>query len=45
MRGLAMVAAFTLIASLPLTDEIGFAIAAVFAFLAWRQMRGRAETA
>ncbi|MEM5472250.1 TRAP transporter permease [Hoeflea sp. AS60] len=41
LRGLGMIAAFTLIASLPLTDEIGFALAAVFAFLAYRQMRGR----
>ena len=28
VRGLAMVAAFTLVASLPLTDELGFALAA-----------------
>ncbi|AKI00004.1 TRAP transporter, 4TM/12TM fusion protein [Hoeflea sp. IMCC20628] len=39
MRGLAMVAAFTLVASVQLTDEIGFALAAAFAFLAYRQMR------
>jgi len=45
MRGLAMVAAFTLVAALPLTDEIGFALSALFAFLAYRQMRGRMETA
>ncbi|MCZ4288980.1 TRAP transporter permease [Hoeflea alexandrii] len=45
MRALGMVAAFTLIASLPLTDEIGFALAALFAGLAWRQMRGRAAAA
>ncbi|MBU4528841.1 MAG: TRAP transporter permease [Hoeflea sp.] len=45
MRGLAMVAAFTLVAALPVTDEIGFALAALFAFLAWRQMRARATAA
>jgi len=45
LRALGMVAAFTLIASLPLTDEIGFALAALFAFLAWRQMRGQVEAA
>ena len=45
LRGLGMIAAFTLVASLPLTDEIGFALAAVFVFLAWRQMRGQAEAA
>ncbi|KJS14556.1 MAG: C4-dicarboxylate ABC transporter [Hoeflea sp. BRH_c9] len=45
LRGLAMVAAFTLVAALPLTDEIGFALAALFAFLAFRNMRGQMETA
>jgi TRAP-type uncharacterized transport system fused permease subunit len=35
LRGLAMVAAFTLIAALPLTDEIGFALAALVAGLVW----------
>lgn len=45
LRGLAMISAFTLVASLPLTDEVGFALAALFAFLAYRQMRGLAETA
>ncbi|WP_339764816.1 TRAP transporter permease [uncultured Hoeflea sp.] len=45
LRGLGMIAAFTLVAALPLTDEIGFALAALFAFLAWRQMRGQAEAA
>ena len=39
LRALAMAAAFTLVASLPLTDEIGFALAAGFAFLAWRATR------
>ncbi len=35
MRLLAMAAAFTLVAALPLTDEIGFALAAVFGVLLW----------
>jgi len=35
LRALAMVAAFTLIAALPLTDELGFALAAVVAGLVW----------
>ncbi|MAY60808.1 MAG: C4-dicarboxylate ABC transporter [Rhizobiales bacterium] len=39
MRVLAMVAAFTLIAALPVTDEIGFALFAVFGFLLWRELR------
>ena len=39
MRVLAMVAAFTLIAALPITDEIGFALFAMFAFLLWRGLR------
>lgn len=34
-RGLGMVAAFTLIAALPLTDEIGFALVAAFAGALW----------
>ncbi|MDP2120893.1 MAG: TRAP transporter permease [Hoeflea sp.] len=41
MRALAMVAAFTLVAALPVTDEIGFGLSALFAVLAWRQMRRR----
>lgn len=45
LRALGMVAAFTLVAALPLTDEIGFALAALFAGLAWWQMRGRAAAA
>ena len=45
LRALGMVTAFTLVAALPLTDEIGFALAALFAGLAWRQMRGRAAAA
>ena len=35
-RLLAMGAAFTLVAALPLTDEIGFALFAIFALLLWR---------
>lgn len=35
MRGLAVAAAFTLIAALPLTDEVGFALVAGFGLL-WR---------
>ena len=38
-RALAMAAAFTLVAALPITDEVGFALAALFAFLAWRKTR------
>jgi TRAP transporter 4TM/12TM fusion protein len=34
-RGLGMLAAFTLVAALPLTDEIGFALSAVFLALLW----------
>ncbi|OCW57785.1 TRAP transporter permease [Hoeflea olei] len=45
MRALAMAAAFTLIASLPITDEIGFALAALFALLAWRKSRSGAAVA
>ncbi len=43
LRLLAMVAAFTLIAALPMTDEIGFALAALFAGLLW--FGGRRVTA
>ncbi|MDP3315413.1 MAG: TRAP transporter large permease subunit, partial [Devosia sp.] len=45
LRALGMVAAFTLVAALPLTDEIGFALALLFAGLAWRQMRAHAAAA
>ena len=34
-RALAMIAAFTLVAALPLTDEIGFALVAAFAGVMW----------
>jgi TRAP-type uncharacterized transport system fused permease subunit len=40
MRLLAAAAAFTLIAALPLTDEAGFALSALFALMAWRSTRG-----
>ncbi|OHC44997.1 MAG: C4-dicarboxylate ABC transporter [Rhodobacteraceae bacterium GWE1_64_9] len=38
-RGWAMVAAFTLVAALPVTDEIGFALFAAFLGLLWWQGR------
>ncbi|SIR37815.1 TRAP transporter, 4TM/12TM fusion protein [Rhizobium sp. RU20A] len=38
-RMIAAAAAFTLFAALPLTDEIGFGLAAIFAFLVWRKSR------
>jgi TRAP transporter 4TM/12TM fusion protein len=38
-RLLAAAAAFTLIAALPLTDEIGFALTALFGFLVWQRLR------
>lgn len=41
-RALAMVAAFTLIAALPLTDEIGFALTALFAGQLWWRRRAAA---
>lgn len=36
MRALAMASAFTLVAALPVTDEVGLALFALFAFLVWR---------
>jgi TRAP transporter 4TM/12TM fusion protein len=36
LRVLAICASFSLIAALPITDEIGFALSAIFAFFAWR---------
>jgi TRAP transporter 4TM/12TM fusion protein len=39
MRLLAAAAAFTLVAALPVTDEIGFLLAAIFTFFAWRNFR------
>lgn len=41
-RALATAAAFTMLAALPLTDEIGFALGAVFAFIVWRKARAMA---
>jgi TRAP transporter 4TM/12TM fusion protein len=41
-RALAMVAAFTLIAALPLTDEIGLALALLFAVQLWWRRRRQA---
>jgi TRAP transporter 4TM/12TM fusion protein len=38
-RVLAAAAAFTLLAALPITDEVGFALSAVFAFVIWRRAR------
>lgn len=35
LRILAMIAAFTLVAALPMTDEAGFALAALFAGCVW----------
>ncbi len=42
MRGLAAAAAFTLVASYPMTDEAGFLLSAGFAALIWRAARRRA---
>ncbi|WP_371284745.1 TRAP transporter permease [Albidovulum sp.] len=39
LRALAALAAGTLVAALPLSDEAGFALAAVFAALVWRRSR------
>ena len=41
-RALATAASFTMLAALPLTDEIGFALGAVFAVLVWRRARAAA---
>lgn len=41
LRALAAAAAITLIAALPLTDEVGFALAAAFALLVWRGRAAR----
>lgn len=38
-RGLAMVAAFSLVAALPLTDEIGLGLFVVFGGMVWLQAR------
>jgi len=39
LRLLAMAAAFSLVAALPITDELGFALTALFGFLVWQQSR------
>ena len=36
-RAIAVAAAFTRVAALPITDEIGFGLAAVFGLLLWRR--------
>ena len=36
-RALAMAAAFAMIVALPITDEVGFALSAAFAFVLWRR--------
>ena len=38
-RALAMLAAFLLVAALPVTDEAGFVLSAVFLLWHWRQTR------
>lgn len=45
MRLLSAAAAFTLIAAVPMTDEIGFALAAIFALLIWMRRDRPAATA
>ncbi|MFN7166989.1 MAG: TRAP transporter permease [Pannonibacter sp.] len=44
-RALAMAAAFTLIAALPVTDEIGFALSLAFAAVVWFANRKAGDTA
>ena len=39
LRLLAVMSAFMLVAALPITDELGFAMTAVFGFLCWRQLK------
>ncbi|EYR84051.1 TRAP transporter permease [Shinella sp. 838] len=41
-RALATAASFSMLAALPVTDEIGFALGAVFAVLIWRRARAAA---
>lgn len=48
LRVLGMVASFTLIAALPITDEIGFALTVLFGVMVWRNTRaikGKLQTA
>ncbi len=40
-RLLAVAAAFTLVAAIPITDEVGFALSAVVAVLHWQRLRNR----
>jgi TRAP transporter 4TM/12TM fusion protein len=42
MRGLGMLAAFALVAALPMTDELGFALVLGFVLLIWRQRKAQA---
>ena len=44
-RGLALAAAFTLIAALPMTDGIGFALTLVFAGWSWLSLRAARQAA
>ena len=44
-RVLTAAAAFTLVAALPITDEIGFVLSALIIFLHWRRIRGTATPA
>ncbi|MDO5614099.1 MAG: TRAP transporter permease [Paracoccus sp. (in: a-proteobacteria)] len=44
MRAIAMIAAFTLIAAMAVTDEVGFALAAVLGLVWWRGLKSRAAT-
>jgi TRAP-type uncharacterized transport system fused permease subunit len=44
-RLLAMAAAFTLVAAMPITDEIGLALAAVVLGLHWWRTRSRVQPA
>ena len=42
-RAIAVIAAFTLVAAMPITDEIGFALALLFAGLLWWRRRATAS--
>lgn len=44
-RALGVIAAFTLIAALPLTDEIGFGLAVLFAIVVWRRVAAAKKAA
>lgn len=45
LRMMAAAAAFTLFASVPLTDEAGFCLAGIFAVLVWRKLRAQKQSA